>query len=482
MDKTLKNIIYVAIQQFVNTILPFLTIPYIARVLGVEQNGVYSYSLTIVNLFVVFFSFGFAVHGTNVIAQSKGDLQKIKYLEIQILRMLFLIIGLCIFILFITFYPLNNNKILFVLQGLLILVSFFDISWYYQGIGDFKKVVTRNISVKLIGTLSIFLFVKGSGDLWIYIILMNGSQLLGNMILFKETFSLFKYLKYINIKRFIPHIKISFFLFLPNISVLVYSSFDKILLGSTGDINGLSNYQQVQRIIAFMYVFLMIPSPVMIQKIAHFRSTVQFKQADLIIRTGLNMYVISGGFLIFGILLCSQEFINLFLGEEYYEAINLFILMSPVLIAKTVGGVIGGWYLVPLGRNILHSIPLVVGTAISIILNMLLTPSLGATTATLILVLTELTIIIIQLCYSKELYYFFDKKNILIFLLIFLFAFLIMKLLFKLTFINGLESIFLKLIIEIFTFTFLSLGLSYFIRSTRVFLKDIFNLFRKRER
>ncbi|MFC5772413.1 oligosaccharide flippase family protein [Ectobacillus antri] len=480
MNKTLKNITYVAGQQFVNTVLPFLTIPYIARVLGIEQNGIYSYTLTIVNLFAVFFCFGFAVHGVNTIAQSKKNLQKINYLEIQVLQISFLFLGILIFLFFVTVYPVKVNKAILILQGLILLVNFFDNSWYYQGIGDFKKIVTRNVIVKLVGTLSVFVFVKDPKDLWLYITLVNGSQLLGNILLFHKTLHLFKYFKLIQIKRLVSHVKVSFFLFLPNISVLIFSSFDKILLGSSGNITDLANYQQVQRIIAFAYSLLMIPSPVMIQKIASLRSVSQNKEADSVVRFGLNMYIILGSFFIFGVVLCSKEFIYLFLGAEYHGAINLFIIMSPILIIKTVGGVIGGWYLVPLGRNVLHSIPLLVGTCVSVSLNILITPLLGVNASAVILVLTELTVVIIQFLYSRQLYYFFDKKRILIFISIFSCSFLVLNLLSELIFVDRLDSIFLKLIINSVIFVFFSFCMSYLIKSTRLFLKDTVNLLKER--
>lgn len=476
----LKNIFYVAMQQFVNTILPFLTIPYIARVLGVEQNGVYSYSLTTVNFFAVIFAFGFAIHGTNIIAQSSGETRYIKYIELQILRVIFLFSGLIIFIAFIILYPRPYDNVVFILQGLIIVASLFDNSWYYQGIGDFKKIVTRNIIIKFIGTISVFLLIKKPEDLWLYILLINGSQLVGNIILFFDTAYLFKYIKFLKKKSLWEHIKVSFLLFLPNMSVLLYSSFDKLLLGSSGDIDGLANYQQVQRIITFIYTFLMIPSPVLIQKVATMRAISQHKKADSIIEKGLNIYIVTGLFLAFGILLSSREFITLFLGLEYKDAINLFIIMGPVLIFKTVGGVIGGWYLIPLGKNKIHSFPLVIGTIISIILNLMVTPHYGATGATIIFVLTEFLVIIVQLFYSRILLKFVDIKILLIFFLIFIFAFLVTGAIYQTLFLNLINNVVLKMFINIFLFILISLTLSLLIKKTRSFIGNISNLYKER--
>ena len=477
MNKTLKNIFYVFLQQLVNTILPFLTIPYIARVLGVEQNGIFAYSLTIVNLFAVFFAFGFAVHGANIIAQSKGKDRNITYIELQVLRIFFLLIGCLLYLILLNFYSIPYSQTIFLLQGIIILSFVFDNSWYYQGTGEFKKIVTRNIMVKLIGTLSVFIFVKNPEDLWIYILLINGSQLLGNIILFQDTLGLFKLINQVRIQRLIYHFNVSFFLFLPNISVLIYTSFDRILLGSVGDIEGLANYQHVQRIITFAYAFLMIVSPVLIQKIATQRSNNLDKEANFIIRKGLNIYLLLGLFIISVISLTSKEIIMLFLGPDYQQAVYLFIILSPILLFKSLGAVIGGWYLVPLGRNKLHSLPLVIGTIISIILNLIITPHIGVLAAATIFVLTELIIITIQLIYSKEVFLFFEKSTHVYFLIIFLVSFLVTNLVFT---TEKMQSDFFGLTLKILFFSFISVVFMFILKKTRLFIIDYYVIIRER--
>lgn len=477
MNKTLKNILYVFAQQFVNTVLPFMTIPYVARVLGIVQNGIYSYSQTIVNVFAVVFALGFAVHGANTIAQTRESEQKVKYVEIQMLRMAFLLIGLILFISYIYFYPLQYNKEIFLLQGLVILINFFDNSWYYQGLGNFKKIVTRNIMVKLVGNLCVFLFVKSPEDLWIYILLLNGSQLIGNSILFIDNIKYFKFIKLVNRERLFMHTKVACILFLPNVSVLVFSSFDRILLGSTGEIEDLSNYQQVQRLITFMYSLLMIPSPVLIQKIAKFRATSNNRGADFIISRALNMYIILGTLFCFGVLLTAHDFIYLFLGQEYYGAIILFIILSPALVLKTIAGVIGGWYLIPLGRNLLHSTPLIIATLISILLNILITPMYGAISSACIFVFTEILIVTIQFYYSRSLLEYINKKILIGFLILYTFVFLFTVSILKI--ISLPENVIFSLLVKMIVFLGICLGLSWIIKPLRNYIKEIPNLIKR---
>ena len=59
-----------------------------------------------------------------------------------------------------------------------------DISWYFMGMEDFKKTVTRNTIVKLVTIALIFILVRNSNDLSKYIFLLGFAQVAGLSVLF----------------------------------------------------------------------------------------------------------------------------------------------------------------------------------------------------------------------------------------------------------------------------------------------------------
>ena len=64
-----KNFIYQMIYQILIIILPFVTSPYIARTIGAEGLGTYSYSYSIAYYFVLFSMLGLANYGNRAVAQ-----------------------------------------------------------------------------------------------------------------------------------------------------------------------------------------------------------------------------------------------------------------------------------------------------------------------------------------------------------------------------------------------------------------------------
>ena len=53
-NKLVKNMVWNTTYQVLSLLIPLLTIPYVSRVLGTDGVGVYSYTYSIANYFVLF--------------------------------------------------------------------------------------------------------------------------------------------------------------------------------------------------------------------------------------------------------------------------------------------------------------------------------------------------------------------------------------------------------------------------------------------
>ena len=71
-----KNYIYNMIYQVLIMIIPLITTPYLSRVLGAENIGIYSYTLSIITYFILFGSLGIATYGQREIAYVQNDIKK----------------------------------------------------------------------------------------------------------------------------------------------------------------------------------------------------------------------------------------------------------------------------------------------------------------------------------------------------------------------------------------------------------------------
>ncbi|MCB7065273.1 oligosaccharide flippase family protein [Enterocloster citroniae] len=62
--KSVKNGAWMYLLQIFNTIVPLLTLPYITRILGASQYGMFSIAINIITYFQVIVEYGFGMSAT----------------------------------------------------------------------------------------------------------------------------------------------------------------------------------------------------------------------------------------------------------------------------------------------------------------------------------------------------------------------------------------------------------------------------------
>ena len=94
-----KNYIYNLTYQILVLILPLITTPYISRILGAENIGIYSYTLSISAYFILFGSLGVALYAQREIAYNQENKKKytVIFWEIIIFRAITMAISMFVF-------------------------------------------------------------------------------------------------------------------------------------------------------------------------------------------------------------------------------------------------------------------------------------------------------------------------------------------------------------------------------------------------
>lgn len=64
--------------QLAKYILPFVTLPYLTRVLGVEGYAVRAYVLAVMSFAQLLLEFGFNLHGAKLVAGFKDDVERVE--------------------------------------------------------------------------------------------------------------------------------------------------------------------------------------------------------------------------------------------------------------------------------------------------------------------------------------------------------------------------------------------------------------------
>ena len=401
-SKVKKNYLYNLFYQILLVIVPIVTTPYVSRILGSEKIGIYSFTFSIVTYFTLVGSLGVGMYGRREIARYQDDVKKRTeaFWQINIIKWITIALSLLVFY----FACVKNTEYgyIYAIMIIEIISGAFDISWYFQGLENFKTITIRNTIIKLISVASIFVFVKSANDLWIYVLIHVLGDLLGNM-------SLWVILpKYINkalpkVKNTRKHLVPILMMFLPQVAIQVYTILDKTMLGLlVSDISETGIYEQSQKIVKITLALVTSLGTVMSPRITSLASKNNTEEIKNELSKSFHLVWLLALPICFGIIAIAPNIVPWFLGDEFLRAISVMQIGALLMIAIGLNNVTGVQYLVSVGKENLFTLSVVIGAISNVIGNLILIPLLGANGAIISSVLAETIIFIAQLVMIKH--------------------------------------------------------------------------------
>lgn len=418
MNKSLKtNFIFNLISQLFTLILPLLTTPYLARILGEEGNGQYSFANSIITYFILFSNLGFTIYGQREISKCRDDKYKSSkmFFEIIYTRFIFVIISVVVLYFIVLFNGIGDKyKLLVLILSIQVIASFFDVTFYFQGIEDFKTIAMRSIILKILGLIFIFVFVKEQSDLWLYALGLSLTTILSNLIMWSKLFGKIQYVKFREL-QILKNVKPSLVIFLPTLAVSIYSVLDKTMIGLLSSNPDYQNgcYEQAYKLNSAALILVTVISPIMLP-----RNTFNYSRNDI---EGLrkNIYNASNYIwlislpLLAGFLCLSSNLSSWFLGEGYDIVPLLMNIMAVRFIVSGFGVLFGEQLFLAIGKEKYNFYATMVAAILNLSLNLFLIPKYGALGAAYSTAISECTVTVILIIFVKKMNIISLKKIIL---------------------------------------------------------------------
>ena len=377
-SKIKKNFIYNVGYQILMVIMPLLTSPYVSRVLGAYNIGIYGYTYSIADYFILFAMLGVKNYGNRQIAMVRDDKEKLSrtFWNIYSFQLLTSVAMLALFYVYAVFIAEENQAIFFI-QGIYVLTAVVDISWFFFGMEEFKITVTRNVLIKMVSVICIFVFVKERGQLWLYTAILAGSMFVGYVSVIPY---LRKYVLWIrpNPSDIKKHIKPNLLLFVPVIAVSIFNVMDKIMLGWMSNYVQVGLYQNTEKLMRIPLGIVTALGTVMMPHMSHMIVTGDKEKCKKVIELSMIFIMCLGSALAAGLAGIGRVFAPIFFGEEFVECGKLIIFLSPTVLSLSWANVIRMQYLIPNKMDTQFTISTIIGAIVNLIVNALLIPHYGA--------------------------------------------------------------------------------------------------------
>lgn len=353
-SKLIKNMSWLFILNFVNTIIPYFTFPYISRVFLPEGFGIVAFSTAFIAYFLTFIDYGFNLTGSRKVALVENDEKKLSrvYSSIILTKMLFFIVSVPVIIVITLAIPklYQIKDIIYVL----IIVAFSHViipTWLYHGLQKVKYITIISFSVRTLFLVCVFTMVKSQEDILLYTLLYSFTFLLtgiASLILVRKFFGV-KFCK-IGFREIRDTIKDGFHVFTSSVVISVMGTSGVFVLGLfhppvyTGYYSGVSKINIVITKLFYPVGQALFPHNSKKYTDSFEKGYVSVKKVAKIILpifTGLILIVI----------IFRKSIVNLVLGPDYVYAANLMIILAFLPLLSIISNFMGTQILVASGHT-----------------------------------------------------------------------------------------------------------------------------------
>ncbi|MCI1290389.1 MAG: oligosaccharide flippase family protein [Lactobacillus sp.] len=404
MRKTLLNIFYNAIYQIFLVLVPLITVPYLSRTLGPSKYGIYSSVNNTTQFLMVFCSLSISYIGMRTISRTRAYSTREEltnaFWGLWYFQALASLIMITCTVIFLNLVHVRYWNYLLLMVPFMI-SSQLDISWFFQGLAEFGKVVLRNTLVKLSSVVLIFWLVKSPADLNKYLLIMSLSTLAGSLVF------------WVGIRNYVDGPTKHFYKFkesaiaiitllIPQIATQVYTSLDKPMLGWYQNSTQVSFYDNSQRISNMILGVITSITLVMMPKMA---AEGKDKQR-IVLKKSLEATVMLGMLFAVVVMVNTKQFVPFFFGEKYIPMTNLMFWFTLTIVIIPLGGVFANQFALANKRDLDYAIPVVIGAVSEVVLSYFFDRAWAATGALIAILITEVIVCVLRLWIVRDAYDF----------------------------------------------------------------------------
>lgn len=394
--KVIRNYLYNVGYQVLAIIVPLITSAYVSRVLRPEGVGANAFTNSIIQYFILFASMGIGYYGNRQIAYVRDDQIKMAktFWEIQIVKTIMTLVSAIAFEIFLILYTRQFNYM--VAQSINLIAVAFDISWFYEGVENFKVTVLKNSLVKIVSMIAIFIFIKGPNDVTLYIVVLALSTFLGNLTLWPD---IYRDLPRVKIKslnpwiHFLPMVE----LFIPQIATQVYVQLNRTMLGVMVNETSSGYYQYSDNLVKLILALVTATGTVMLPHVANAVSRGDMNKVNRMLYKSFDFVTALAVPMMFGLAAISLTLAPKYYGPGYDPVGPAMMIESIVILMIAWSNALGVQYLLPIHHQKQFTISVTVGAIINIVLNFPLIHFYGLNGAMWSTVLSETGVTLYQL-------------------------------------------------------------------------------------
>jgi O-antigen/teichoic acid export membrane protein len=404
----MKSLRQQAFWNVIGTVLnlgfPLLTFPYISRLLGPQNLGTVNYVDSLVQFSISLAALGIPYYGIKEIARTKNDVVKQAGILYQLLSINFLFIfitsiGFSIYVFFFSSIIINTKLLLYAF--LVIATQPLMADWFFVGNQAFIFLVKRNVIIRFITLIAIFVFIRSRNDF------INYYGLLVIMQLVQAAWNVYTYARlrpfhFTYLHHFKKHLKPIGVLFATGAVIGLYVYIDAVILGNIAGEKAVGFYSVGIKIIRLSLYVISASMAVLFPALAILIQKEDGIAIEQMISKAVQGIILIGLPILATMLLFAKALVSFFAGPEFYDAYKTLIILSPLPLVIGLSNLFGLQILIPLGKEKSLLKAVLATTVLALLLQIILASNFSFIGTAMATMLTEAFILMLTFLSVKR--------------------------------------------------------------------------------
>ncbi|MFS2224594.1 flippase [Pantoea sp. B65] len=369
--KVIKNILSLFSIQGMNYVLPLLTLPYLVRVLGPLGYGHLSFSLAIIQYFLLLTQYGFNFSATKRIAESNGNKNDISIIFFNVIytKVFLCVAGFVILLLTsLVSGQLHDIQIVLIAAYIMVIGDVIFPVWLFQGQEKMGRIALSNIVAKFMTVPLIFIFVKTSNDIALAAFISGLTNLFSGLI---GLYSVYKmgliHWRKPNLNGIKHELSESWHYFLSSAAISLYTATTVVLLGFicgpvvVGYFTAADKIRQAVQGLINPVSQALYPRISALMKNNSVRAYTFLRK--LLVIQGIGTLAVSVVLFVF-----SADIIHLLYGHQFQQSITVLSVLAWLPFIIGLSNIFGIQTLLTTGHKVIFSRVLLMGGILNIII------------------------------------------------------------------------------------------------------------------
>ncbi len=407
-----KNFTSLSLLQISNYIFPFITLPYLVRVLGPEKYGLVNFAVAFTTYFTIITDYGFNLSAVQEISINRNNKERVSEIFSSVLLTKIILFGFSTILFFLiinSFAIFKDHYVLYLVTYFSVLGSVLNPVWFYQGMEKMGYIFIINFSVRTVITICIFLFIEAESDFVQYAWFNSTANfLIGTIGLAVIIFKLKITFRVPKIDLVKEQFKNGWNLFLSTVSINFYTTSNIFLLGLLTNATAVGYYSAADKIRIAAQSILQPFSQTVFPRLNVLINQSEKRYFQFLKKIAVYQTIIMF-FVSLILFLGSKKIILVFLGPKFIDSVIVLEILSGLPLLSSFTTIFTMYILIVFKKHFYYLISFFISGIVSLIVIFSIVPKIGFEGAAIAMVIAELIALLSAYFFSKRLKNFYKK-------------------------------------------------------------------------